>query len=67
MFFFTLDKEVKSFFWERRRRKKIKKNFAECPDLEHSTKKKFEERRKRKKIKNKNFADCPNLRHSANE
>ena len=39
VFFFALDKEIKSFFWERRRRKKMKKNFAECPDPGHSTKK----------------------------
>ena len=37
--FFTLGKEIKSFFLERRRRKKIKKNFAECPNLGHLAKK----------------------------
>jgi len=39
VFFFALDKEVKSFFWERKRRKKRKKNFAEYLGLGHLAKK----------------------------
>jgi len=44
----------KIFFLKKKEKKKIKKNFTECSDLKHSTKKS----RRRKKLK-KNFAECP--------
>ena len=37
-FLFCTWQRNKIFFWKRRRRKKMKKNFAECPDLGHSAK-----------------------------
>jgi len=65
VFFFTLGKPVKIFFLgKKRRRKKMKKNFAECPDPGHSAKKEniFSGKEGEEK---KTFAEYPDLGHSA--